>query len=300
MTVPLRIGVIGFGRWAPNLVRNLAKHATIAWVCDPSEAAQERARDAGYVSRDAPEWDACDAVAVVTPIATHTALVAEAMNHGKHVLCEKPLATTRSAAAYIASRAATLMVSSPWLYHPAIIRASAVARELGAPLWFRSTRTSWDERPLDPIADLLPHDVGILQAWAGERVASVSAMHNGHTASITLGTETGVIGTVQYSYRDAVKHRDVALGCELGRVSFDLGTLYVQSHKGGLTADTERRYREPVADGSEPLDAMCAEFVACIREGRQPRHGNIAEAIHVAEVIEAAHTSIREQRVVTL
>lgn len=289
-----RVGLIGAGRWGSGpLLKNLSRHMDVVWVADPSEAAQQRARDAGYVSRDAPDWDSVEAVAVATPIATHFSLACDALYRNKHVLCEKPLAERAQFARFVsdASGDRVLMVSSPWLYHPAIIRAGEVARELGDPLWFRSTRTSWDERPLDPIADLLPHDVGILQAWTGERVASVSAMHNGHTASVTLGTETGVIGTVQYSYRDRTKRRDVFLGCEGGVVRADAG---------GLTTWIGDETAASAPDGPEPLDAMCAEFVACIREGRQPRHGNLAEAIHVAEVIEAAHTSIREQRVVGL
>jgi predicted dehydrogenase len=291
----LRVGIVGWGRWAPNLARNLAKHCTVSWVCDPSEAAQQRARDAGYVSCNAPLWDECDAVAIATPIATHKAIVFDTLHHEKHVLCEKPLAVRASDARVLADCArdfqCVLFTSAPWLYHPAIQRAAAIAPELGAPLWFRATRTSWDERPLDPLADLLPHDVGIMQAWGCGPVREVSAMVNGPTAGVTLMTERGVMGTIQYSYRDKNKRRDVFLGSERGVLRCDVA---------GLTTWTDVATDSYFLDQPEPLDAMCAEFVACIREGRAPKHGNVDAAIHVAAVIEAAHRSVAERRLVSL
>src|SRR5688500_17613246 len=103
----MRVGIIGYGRWAPNLARNLAKHATIAFVCDPSTEAQQRARDAGYVSCGAPMWDRCDAVAIASPIMWHHAQAVDALiNEGKHVLCEKPLCTSPDDVEYLAEDAA--------------------------------------------------------------------------------------------------------------------------------------------------------------------------------------------------
>lgn len=315
----MRVGIVGYGRWAPNLARNLAKHATIAWVADPSEAAQARAREAGYVSCNSPMWNECDAVAIATPIATHFNITRHAIGCGKHVLCEKPLSTKASEVAWFRSvgiglgpeatkiigRHHKVMMSAPWLYHPAIQRAGEVARDLGAPLWFRATRTSWDERPLEPIADLLPHDVGILKAWTGQRVAEVSAVVEGPTASVTLRTDGGVVGTIQYSYRDRSKARHTELGCEGGSVSYDGFTFGWSKPEFAEAVRTrsDSAYRYESFGGSEhpePLDAMCAEFVDCCREGRTPRFGNIDDALHVAEVIEAAHRSVSGRRVVTL
>jgi predicted dehydrogenase len=242
-------------------------------------------------------WDECDAVAIASPISTHSGLTAAAAKRSKHILSEKPLAVRRSDAESVARIAkehgVTLMMSAPWLYHPAIQRAAAIAPELGAPLWFRATRTSWDERPLDPLADLLPHDVGIMQAWGCGPVRVLSAMVNGPTAGVTLMTDKGVLGTIQYTYRDRSKARDVVLGNERGVI-----------YTNGTNAFDVERNSERTANiaigGPEPLDAMCAEFVACIREGRAPKHGNVDEAIHVAAVIEAAHRSVAERRVVGL
>lgn len=317
----MRIGLIGYGAWASKaLARNVAKHATIAWVLDPSEAAVakavhddvaplgviggsfDRLTEANLTGRPI---DMVDAIVIAAPISLHYYYARHALLAGKHVLCEKPLGTKAEDVTNLGRLAfGTLMASTPWNYHPAIQRAGIIARELGAPLWFRAARTSWDERPLDPIADLLPHDVGILRAWTGQEIAEVSATVEGPTASVTLRTTGGVLGTIQYTYRDREKQRRVELGCEGGLVRCDqmhpdefpsfYGLQALRGESSWWLSDDEE------LKGPEPLDAMCAEFVACCREGRAPKYGNVDDALAVAKAIEAAHKSVSERRVVTL
>lgn len=299
----LRVGIIGFGRWAPNLARNFAKHATIAWIADNDTAARQRALEAGYAvtdERGAFENGAepVDAIVIATPIATHSRLAHRAIEAGKHVLCEKPLTTVaevaRNLGEFAKHRGVTLMVDHTWTAHPAIQRGAELASDLGAPLWYRAARTSWDERNLDPLADLLPHDVSIMRAWGCGDVREVTAsVSNGHTASVTMLTDRGVLATVQYSYRDRDKQRETALGGEHGVLSCDGTRLRLSaSDKRIIVADCDYAV--------EPLDAMAAEFVRSATEGTTPRYGTIDEAIHVAAVIEAAHMSVRERCTVRL
>jgi predicted dehydrogenase len=298
----MRIGLIGYGVWARKaLARNLANHCEIVWVCDEDKDAARAAVDDGLTGAaifgvenvSSHRWDSIDAICVATPIATHYDLVTEALEHRKHVLCEKPLATTGLEAVKLAELAEAmrccLYVDHTWTHHPAIQRGAQVAKELGAPLWFRSVRTSWDDRGLDPIADLLPHDVSILKLWTGQRVAEVSATARGATASVAMVTTGGVVANVVLSYRDRTRLRTVELGCERGKIHNN-GAPYICWDVSGAEFDEE-------PDGPEPLDAMCAEFVRRVVT-REP--GNIDEAIHVAQVIEAAHRSVAERRVVTL
>jgi predicted dehydrogenase len=273
----MRVGIFGWGRWSPNLYRNIAKHASVSWICDPS--ASVATTPVPHVRE--PVWDSVDAVIIATPIETHAELVGSALSHGVHVLCEKPLTTSRAEAVKLSMWATeigvTLMMSCPWLYHPGFSAVASLVPSLDGPLWYRAERTSWDERHLDPIADLLPHDVGILQKLTRHRIAEVSALRNGPSAAVTMITAGGVLATADYTYCDSAKLRSATIGCRGGSMRIDSNV-----------------------PGPEPLDAMCAEFVRCCKTGDTPVHGSDMDAIDVATVIEAAHESILMKRVVAL
>jgi predicted dehydrogenase len=140
----------------------------------------------------------------------------------------------------------------------------------------------------------LPHDVGIARHVCRSRVTDVSATvdADNKNATIVMTLASGCIATVRYGYRDKMKRREIRLGTGGIDVEFDgFQTLSTYGNDGAT-------HENPI--GPEPLDAMCAEFVDCCKTGRAPRYGNVDDALAVAAVIEAAHKSVSERRVVAL
>src|SRR5262249_23995238 len=148
------IGVIGCGYWGPNLLRNFAENeaALLRWICDTDEErlnAMARRYPGAQTTTDYQEIlldTSLDAVAVVTPVATHFQIAKEALLAGKHVLVEKPLtATVREAEELIelAQRnARTLMVDHTFVYTGAVRKMKEILQsgELGDLLYFDSVR----------------------------------------------------------------------------------------------------------------------------------------------------------------
>ena len=262
----LRVGLIGFGAWGPNLARNLAKHATVTWVCDPSSAAQKRASDAGYVVCNAPMWDECDAVAIASPIAAHFDQATDALARYKHVLCEKPVARTPDEAKWLTvtarSKSLTLMADHTWTAH------RGVTRLLGDGDGFEAQRWASDARGLDPLDDLLPHDAALLR------------FHYRGVLPIQVRTHV---------------HEDGNVG-----IAFDFGGEYPQGASYSYTRAEKRRLvmsdkgvnKGELPEGApEPLDEIAREFVASCRTGRAPMYGGPDEIVYVAAVIDAAKKS---------
>ena len=141
----ISIGVVGYGYWGPNLVRNFNETAgaRVAWVTDlrPERLGQAAARyPALQVSgdyRDMLRDPAVDAVAIATPVSTHFELAMAALQAGKHVLVEKPMASSTEEAARLieaaASRGLTLMVDHTFVFTPAVQKMRDLTRsgELG-------------------------------------------------------------------------------------------------------------------------------------------------------------------------
>jgi predicted dehydrogenase len=268
----MRVGICGWGRWAPNLARNIQKHASVTWVCDPSSEARQRAIASGYTATDVPLWASVDAVVIATPIQTHVDLAREALSNGLHCLVEKPLATKRHDALLLTAmareRGLTLMMSAPWLYHAHV--AEAVALSKGAEfIEYDAVRTAPDTRGLDAIDDLLPHDVGIFRAVTGTDASRVQVDTYGDAIEVRLSAlqprRSQALGKCWYSYKDERKQRHFE-----------------------VSADEVSMASDGSACTPEPLDLMLADFVECCRTGATPRHG---DPVHVAAVLEAAHKS---------
>ncbi len=149
-----KIGVVGCGYWGPNLLRNFAENeaAELIWICDTDEArlaAMARRYPSGQITRDYRTLLAdpsVDAVAVVTPVATHFQIAKEALLAGKHVLIEKPLTTTAGEAELLIDLAErngrTLMVDHTFVYTGAVRKMKEIVSsgDLGELLYFDSVR----------------------------------------------------------------------------------------------------------------------------------------------------------------
>ena len=280
-----RIGLIGAGRWGRNAARTVSKAlrtvvsdeggrmtrtepiAELAWVADADDAAARAVAESHNVHACDPRficWDDCDAVWICTPIETHELLVHAALSAGKHVLCEKPLSRSKAQAVELAAdaerRGLVLMADHTWRAHlGASILINKSAGHYSAQRWAK------DARGFDALEDLLPHDIA-LSSW----------MYG--TDATAVRVDGGLV----------VLRYNIAAGERFASMSYDYDN---DEKRRRLVTDRGENNGELPEGAPEPLSVILDEFIASIREQRQPRIGGAAEFIHVAAVIEAAKAS---------
>lgn len=323
---PLRVALIGAGYWGPNYARVFAEApgARLTTVCDlrEEELAKMRARfpslrtetDAQRVLQD----PGVDAVIVATPAATHAKLGLAALQAGKHLLVEKPLALALADCAALrdaARKAAkTLMVGHIYAYHPAVQRLRDLVRapETGPLRYLHFQRTALGpvRQDVNVLWDLAPHDLSILLELTGEvpeRVACTGAsfLRRGveDVAFATLWLSSGALAQVHVSWLHPVRSRRcVAVGARRTLVFEDAEpTEKLRIVARGAELDAAGQVRMP--DGAatsvplpaqeEPLRVQVAHFVRCAREGKAPRTGGDAGA-RVVAVLEALERALRQ------
>src|SRR5579872_4655390 len=175
MTSTIKFGVVGYGYWGPNVVRNLQSmaNAEIMTVCDQSSAARKRVHKNYpqiYVSADAMEVMTSaeiDAVAIVTPVWTHFELAKAALENGKHVFVEKPFTSSVHQAEELIELAQRknlkIMVDHTFLFTGAVKKIKQLVREglLGKLYYYDSTRVNLGlfQHDVNVVWDLAPHDL---------------------------------------------------------------------------------------------------------------------------------------------
>ncbi len=326
----LNIGVIGYGYWGPNLVRNFAEltDARVHTVADLNPKALEivaRRYPATKVTTDAqalirdPE---IDAVAIATPVSTHFSLAMAALRAGKHVWLEKPMTeTSMQARALIEEaekRGLTLHVDHTFVYTGPVrkMRELVQGGELGKVLYFDSSRVNLGlfQRDVNVIGDLAVHDFSILDYVFGQHPTAVSAAGINHypgtpenLAFITLFYASGFIAHVNVSWLAPVKLRSIMIGGTEKMITFDelqpSEKLKIYDKGVSFTDDPAKihemrvGYRTgdmwaPKVDNSEALLVESRHFVECIRTGHKPvSDGEFG--FRMVELIEAATGSMR-------
>jgi len=329
----IRIAVIGAGQWGPNLIRNFHNRHTsiVCTVVDQDQgrctAVQERFPDVGVAQDPTGALDdpAVDAIVVATPTTTHYALVKSALERRKHVLVEKPIATTADQGRELCSIAAqhhrVLMVGHVFLFNPGIrrIREYLTAGDLGRLYYISMVRTNLGPIRVDVNAawDLASHDVSIANYWLGKEPQTVSAVGG---MWINGGIEDAVFATLRYpnevlvnlhvSWVNPRKARDITVVGERRMLTFDdmnlsepLRIYDKQVTDERITPtyiDSFASYRSSVQEGDiiipkvvlgEPLKSECDHFVECVTTGQLPlTHGVFGTG--VVRVLEAMQRSI--------
>jgi predicted dehydrogenase len=323
----LRIAVIGYGYWGPNLVRNVIDRPELelAALCERDEARaaafKQRVRDVPVFSDidDVLADPSIDAVLVATPPRTHHALAGAALEAGKHVLVEKPLARTAAEAADLVAsaenRRLVLMPGHTFLYSPPVNKVRELIHEgaLGEVYFVTSSRMNLGKyQPDGVICDLAPHDVSILLYLLDEPVTQVSASarsifreHNPEVAFFTCTFASGVTANVQISWLAPRKVREMVIVGSKRMVQyddtaadesvriFDRGMEFKEPANFG---EHQLSYRSgdiivPRVEAAEPLSLELADFAHAIRTGARPRsHARLG--LDVVSVIEAAETSL--------
>jgi predicted dehydrogenase len=325
---PVRVAVVGYGYWGPNLARNIIERPELelAALCE-----QDATRGAAFAQRSpgVPVFDdirqvlgdpAIDAVVIATPPRTHHALASAALHAGKHVLVEKPLAKSAAEAANLVDTAAAtglvLMPGHTFLYSPPVNKIRDLIQEelLGEIYFVTSSRMNLGKyQPDGVICDLAPHDISILLYLLDQPVVQVSASarsvfqeHIPEVAFLTVTFASGVTANIQISWLAPRKVREMVIvgsqrmiqyddiaADESVRV-FDRGMDFKEPSNFG---EHQLSYRSgdiviPRVDAVEPLSLELADFASAIRTGSTPRsHARLGHEI--VAVIEAAETSLR-------
>jgi predicted dehydrogenase len=325
---PVGIAVIGLGYWGPNLLRVISENpdAEVRWVCDldPERLAKQRrrfpsARATTRIERvlDDPE---VEAVLIATPVHTHYELASRAVEAGKHVFVEKPLAPSSELADDLArfarDRRRILMCGHTFVYSPPVraIKRMLEAGTLGDIYFISSSRVNLGlhQRDVSVIWDLGPHDFSVLLYWLSEMPTSVRAVGRdsivkgiADVAFVTLTFASGIVANVELSWLAPSKlRRTVMVGSdrmviyddgasEPVRV-FDRGVVYRDPETFG---EYHLSYRSgdilsPKIDSYEPLSLELGDFVRAIRAGDMMEF-NTALARSVVRLVEAADSSLR-------
>jgi predicted dehydrogenase len=326
------IGVIGCGYWGPNLLRNFAENETaqLRWICDTDEmrlAAMGRRYPGARTTTDSKELISdgdLDAIAVVTPVATHFQIARDALLAGKHVLVEKPLtATTREAEELIAlasQNGRTLMVDHTFVYTGAIRKMKEIVKsgELGELLYFDSVRINLGlfQRDINVLWDLAPHDLSIMDYLIERQPLGLSALGSCHIepgieniAYMVMKFPDDFIAHFHFNWLAPVKIRRTLIAGARKMILYDdiEPTEKVRVYDKGVTTnrntDREANYQTlisyrtgdvwaPKLDATEALHYVVAEFIDSIRGRRHPMTDG-ESGLRVVRLLEAAQTSIK-------
>ena len=230
----VRVGVIGYGYWGPNIVRNLSAldQCELVAVCDKSPAALKRASRAYPGVRatndfaDVLRSPDIDAVAVVTPVWTHFELAKAALENGKHVFVEKPFTSTVQQGEQLLELAERknlkIMVDHTFLFSGAVrkIKELVDAGKLGALYYFDSTRVNLGlfQHDVSVVWDLAPHDLSIMDHIIGVKPEAVVATGGKHfngladMAFITVFFPGNLIAHINVNWLSPVKVRTTLIG----------------------------------------------------------------------------------------
>jgi predicted dehydrogenase len=239
----VNIGVVGYGYWGPNVVRNFynATGATVVAVCDRSEKALGRVSEM-YPSirltsdvNDIMTSTEIDAVAVVTPISQHYPLAKLALENGKHVFVEKPFTATSAQAEELIELAERknlqIMVDHTFIYTGAVrkIRELIDINELGKLYYYDSTRVNLGmfQHDANVVWDLATHDLAIIDFLIPSRPDSIIATGEKHVngmedmAFVTIHFSDNVIAHLNVNWLSPVKVRTTLIGGERRMLVWD-------------------------------------------------------------------------------
>lgn len=326
----MKIGIIGYGYWGPNLVRNLAQldEVEVSWCAD--QRAERRAlaqkqypavrvtENAGVIFDD----KLVDAIVIATPVGTHFDLAKRALESGKHVLVEKPMTQTAAQSEELIGLASkndrVLMVDHTFVYTGAVRKMKEIIEvgELGDLYYFDSVRVNLGliQRDVDVLWDLAPHDLSILAHLIKDPPKYVSAVGSGHTgnghadvAYMTVAFDNDFIAHFHVNWLSPVKIRQTLIGGSRRMLVYDdmQPSEKIRVYDRGVRVTTREGayntlidYRSgdmwaPKIDLREALSIECQHFVDCIKFKKVPQSSG-ESGLAVVKLLEAASKSLAD------
>ena len=326
----IRVGVIGYGYWGPNLVRNFmeAPGSTVVVVCDlrTERLAQLRLRyptihtvnDTAVLFND----PSLDAIIIATPVSSHFELAMATLRADKHVLVEKPLASTSEQSMQLIDEAArrrrVLMVDHTFVYTSAVrkIRELLNANALGDIYYYDAVRVNLGlfQHDVNVIWDLAIHDLSIMDYVLPAKATAVSATGISHipgqpenVAYMTLFFDNRMIAHVHVNWLTPVKVRHTLIGGSEKMILYDdlEPSEKVKIYDKGVTLSQSPEavyemlvsYRSgdmwaPRLDATEALQTEALHFIDCIENNTQPETDGQA-GLRLVRTVEAAEKSLR-------
>ena len=329
----IRVGVIGYGYWGPNLVRNFAETpgSQVAAVSDlrPDRLEIAKRRFPGISvttsHRELLSDTSIDAIAISTPVSTHFELAMQALRAGKHVLVEKPLTATSEDAIRLIEESERqkriLMVDHTFAYTSAVrkIRELVTNGEIGQVYYYDSVRVNLGlfSHDINVIWDLAVHDLAIMDYVLTAKPRAVSATGMSHVsggteniAYLTLFYDNSLIAHVHANWLSPVKIRRTLIGGSRRMIVYDdlEPSEKVKVYDKGITVNDDHSetgyhlrigYRTgdmwaPQLDLTEALRNEASELIASIEGNRSPLTDGEA-GFRVVQILEAASQSLAQR-----
>lgn len=327
MNDPVSVAVVGLGYWGPNLVRNLVEDpgAEVAYICDLREERLEKLGRRYPAVALTTDYDTVlddplvEAIVLATPVASHYRLARAALEAGKHVFVEKPLAASSAEALDLIRLAdeqeLVLMPGHTFLYSPPVqeIRSLIASGALGEIYFISTSRVNLGlhQPDVSVVWDLGPHDFSILRYWLDEAPCQVSALARScvlpdtpDVAFINLEFASGTVAHVELSWLAPSKlRRTTIVGAEKMVVYDDTSNEPVRIFDSGATLPEPESFGEyrltyrtgdivsPAIEAAEPLAIELADFCEAVRHGGDPR-SSARVGLDVIRMIEAVDGSL--------
>jgi predicted dehydrogenase len=328
----IKVGVIGYGYWGPNLVRNFmaATGSTVTRVCDlrgerlaPLQRLYSSVKTCNQ-STDLINDPQIDAVVIATPVSSHFELAMAALKAGKHVLVEKPLAANSDQARQLIdeanARKLVLLVDHTFVYTDAVrkIRELIASGQLGDIYYYDAVRVNLGlfQHDVNVVWDLAIHDLSIMDFVLPNKPVAISATGISHipgqpenVAYITLFFSDAQIAHVHVNWLTPVKVRHTLIGGSEKMILYDdlepSEKLKVYDKGIRVTPRQEDVYKmlvsyrlgdmwAPRLDNTEALQTEALHFIACVENGHDPDTDGQA-GLRLVRMIEAAETSLRDR-----
>lgn len=328
----LKVGVIGCGYWGPNLIRNFI-NLDEAYVKTCADLLQERLDHMKSLYptvettrdyRDIIEDEEIDAVVIATPVSTHYQLATEALEAGKHVFCEKPLASNVEDGIKMVDLAEqknrVLLVGHTFVYTAAVNKMKELVNsgELGDVYYISTSRLNLGlfQEDINVIWDLAPHDISIMNYVLDSSPVSVASCGYSYiqpgiedVAFVTLRYPGSVMANIHVSWLNPNKIRKTTVvGSKKMLVYDDVSSLEkIRIYDKGVDVvphyDTfgefqlSYRYGDidiPKLEDAEPLKVECKHFIDCIEKGAKPRSSG-RDGLEVMLVLDGAGKSIKRK-----
>ena len=324
----MKFGVVGYGYWGPNIVRNLvslegSQVLAIAEISAKARVRAQRAHPGVRVVASASEIISSpeiDAVAVVSPVWTHYELAKAALENGKHVFVEKPFTSTSAQGEELINLAESknliIMVDHTFLFTGAVKKIKQLVDDgaLGSLYYYDSTRVNLGlfQHDCNVLWDLAPHDLSIMDYLLKgdpEAIVATGQGHlNGHedVAYMTLYFPEKVIAHINVNWLSPVKVRTTLIGGEKRMLVwndleadekvkiYDKG-VEIGSREGVYELLVSYRSGDmwsPQLEQSEALRTEMGYFVDCVSSGQRPFNDGCA-GLRVVRMLEKASESLK-------
>ncbi|HYL78872.1 MAG TPA: Gfo/Idh/MocA family oxidoreductase [Bryobacteraceae bacterium] len=325
----INVGIVGCGYWGPNLIRAFTEvsDARVIAICDISAdhlAAMHRRYPALRTTTNFDDLLAApdlDAIVIATPVATHFDFAMAALRSHRHVLVEKPMASSSDDAARLVDEAArqrlTLMVDHPFIYSSAVRKIGELIRagDLGDLYYYDSVRINLGrfQSDVNVLWDLAAHDLSILDYLIGTppaRISATGARHLEDTAHniayLTLFYDSGLLAHAHVNWLAPLKVRRTLIGGSRRMIVYDelepseKVKIYDSGAAPSANDDVSREMRigyrtgdmwAPRLEVKDALETAAAHFIACIAAGTPPLSGG-ESGLRVVRQLEAATQSL--------